>query len=204
MKNLMTLVILAIIISACNSTSESTQNEINEKSDSIQTKTAQLVTDPNPETIDEEINEEQIEESDCIFDQSNQTDEFLKDIDALADYSWNSKTKTATIIMDLNDTLLIKRGGCDHFGVSAEFRIQNKQIDYNDWNNVFIKVLWIAEVLNTQFLYENIKNDIVLSKIDIDGDVAYFSDELLVNNNYEIYRETGDGITTIILSYYIN
>lgn len=151
-----------------------------------------------------EIENSSEDESDCIFDQSTQTDAFLKRIPELENYKWNSEEKVATIILDSNDTLLISRGGCYQFGVSAEFRLSNDTIDYSDWKNVYAKVLWISELLQSEFAYPEIKNALNTSEIEIDNDYIYFSNEYLQDNNYELTRRIEGDKDIIVLSYYIN
>ena len=124
-----------------------------------------------------------ITEDDCIFDQSTQTDEFLKDIQALKSYVWDYESRTATILLENHDTLLISRGGCYDFGVSAEFRIRNDTMNYKNWNMVFEKVLWIAKILESEFDYTRIKENIESNEIVIENydgyDAVSFSDEYL-------------------------
>ena len=58
---------------------------------------------------------------DCIFDQSIQTDVFLKGIKELEGYTWYDDSKSAEIVLNDHWSLTITRGGCDHFLLSAEF-----------------------------------------------------------------------------------
>jgi len=195
------LLLVFILTISCNSVSEKRQVD--------QSKVANLVSDSSdkPHTISK-TNKETGETDDCIFDQLTQTDEFLKNIKELQNYEWDYLTRTATIILDNGDTLMISRGGCYHFTVSAEFRISNEEIDFSDWNNVYNKVLWIARLLDEEFAYKEIKNEIDSNKVTFEkiekGDAVYFSSEYLQNNHYEITRELNDNLNVITLSYYIN
>jgi hypothetical protein len=144
------------------------------------------------------------EESDCIFDQSTQTDKFLKGIEELKDYKWDAEEKIATIALGSGDTLLISRGGCYQFGVSAEFRLRKDTTDYSNWKNVYEKVLWISKLLSTDFAYEEIRNELNASEIERDNNNTYFSNEYLQDNNYELYREIEADKSTIVLSHYVN
>lgn len=150
----------------------------------------------------EEANDEN--EDDCIFDQATQTDEFLHGISELENYSWDAEQKVATIPLNTSDTLLIRRGGCYHFGVSAEFILYRRSIDYSKWENVFERVLWISKLLESEFAYEDIKEEIENSKIRIEEDNVSFQSEYLGDNNYSLYRKIEEGKTVIELSYYIN
>lgn len=111
-----------------------------EKSEDLNTKV---------EKQDSVVEQESLESDDCIFDQQTQTDEFLRNIIELSGYYWDKESKTASIILENGDSLLITRGGCYHFGVTAEFRLRNDTTDYSDWTKVYDKVLWIAKVLES-------------------------------------------------------
>lgn len=145
---------------------------------------------------------------DCIFDQLTQTDEFLREVPELSGYKWDKESRTATLKLSNGDTLYISRGGCDHFGVSAEFRLRNDTADIENWNNVYNKVLWIAKLLNSDFDYSLVKNDIDSNKLIFEKieeiDVVYFSNEYLQSNNYSIERRKEGQLNIIRLSYYLN
>jgi len=202
MKYLIYFLILVSIIS-CNNTQTKEQDQIvnNEKTitDNLDIEKEELKLDSIIET---EIENE--DDDDCIFDQTYQTDEFLKGKNEFENYIWDSISKTATIILDNNDTLLIRRGGCYSFGVSAEFRLRIDQTDYSNWNNVYERILWISKILESEFSYSNIKSEIDSSKVIIDNDIVSFSNVYLQDNNYEIVRRIDNELNVIILSYYIN
>ena len=112
------------------------------------------------------IKEELLEKShvafypdDCTYLQSMQTDDFLKNAHELKGYVWDSIDKTATVVLNENETLKIRKGGCYDYCVSAEFIISKSEIDYSDWENVFKKVLWIAQILKSEFYYEELKKE---------------------------------------------
>ncbi len=203
MKN---IILILLIFTSCNLKNTNRENVLSEN----------IVNDSIMQNIDstkliesEESNEVNSESmDDCIFDQNTQTDEFLKGIKELQDYKWDSVSKTATVTLDNGDTLLIKRGGCNSFGVSAEFKIIKDTTDYSNWNNVFKKILWISKVLDTEFAFEKIKDEIDSNKISIESykeyDVVYFSSEYLQDNHYEIYRTLNENLKTIELSHYID
>ncbi len=203
MKYLLYILILVSIISCSNNPQAKKLDKIKiaeqASTDHQYPKNTDLKTDSIIETTIE--NEEN---SDCIFDQTTQTDDFLKGIIELDNYIWDSISKTATIILENKDTLLITRGGCDHFGVSAEFRLRNDKTDYNDWNNVNKRVLWISRILESELSYYEIKNEIDSVTIITQDDYAFFSNEYLQDNNYVISRRIDEDLTVISLSYYLN
>jgi hypothetical protein len=147
-------------------------------------------------------------QDDCIFDQTTQTDEFLKGISELENYIWNQETKTATIVFPNQDTLLLKRGGCDHFGVSAEFILRNDTTDFRNWDNVIDKALWIARVLNDEFAFERLENELKSKQWEVQvinsDDLIFFNDAYLQADHYELARSIEKNLTRIILSFYIN
>lgn len=199
MKNIVFIVFIIFIMTiSCNRISENRQRHSEIES---------LMTDSSNQFDNTGINVQVEDSDDCIFDQLTQTDEFLKDIKELQNYKWNYDSRTATIILDNSDTLLITRGGCYHFGVTAEFRISNKETDFTDWNNVYNKVLWIAKLLDKEFAYTQIKNEIDSHKVKFgeieNGEVVYFSNDILQQNHYEITRQQSNNLNIITLSYYI-
>ncbi|MBI9060032.1 MAG: hypothetical protein JEZ01_19860 [Labilibaculum sp.] len=203
MKYLLYTLILVSIISCSNNPQAKKLDkiEVTEQSSTVlqNPKNAELKTDSIIETATETE-----ENSECIFDQTTQTDDFLKGKMELDNYIWDSISKTATIILENKDTLLITRGGCDHFEVSAEFRLRNDKTDYKDWNNVNKRVLWISRILESEFSYYEIKNEIDSVTIITQDDNAYFSNEYLQDNNYVISRRIDEDLTVISLSYYLN
>jgi hypothetical protein len=213
MKNILILLVLISSISCMSKNKEVEKQKVdNHPGSGIKSDIAIEKNEEIPKLDSLELNTEEIESDeeidDCIFDQSTQTDEFLKGIQELKNYKWDSDLKTATVILENKDTLFIKRGGCNHFGVSAEFRIVNDTADYSKWSNVFEKVIWIANVLDNEFANDSIIKEIEENKIEIikseDYDIGYFSGEYLNDNNYSIERKMNDQIKVIILSYYIN
>jgi hypothetical protein len=100
-----------------------------------------------------------INQKDCLVTITNQTDDFLKNIDELQNYKWNAITKKATIKLANDEVLTITRGGCIHFLVSAEFQL-SKSISYeNDSTYIFDRVLWISELIN-DYKYSMLKDAI--------------------------------------------
>lgn len=154
--------------------------------------------------VEQSLETTEFVEDDCIFDQANQTDEFLIGIKEFKNYTWDSISKTATIALNNKNTISITRGGCYHFGVSAELTLYNDTTDYYNWENVNQKILWISKILSSEFAYEAIKVEIDSSKQIIDNDYGYFSSEYLQDNNYEFARRIEKDLTTITLSYYLN
>ncbi len=147
------------------------------------------------------------ESEECVFDQTTQTDKFLRNIKELNGYKWDHEKRTATFVLETGDTLLIYRGGCNHFTVSAEFRLRNDKTDYTQWRNVYKKVLWVAKILDKEFDYQELKQDIELNKVKVEkydhADIASFSNEILIDRNYSIVRELGPEVKVITLSYSI-
>ncbi|MEJ8802713.1 hypothetical protein [Pontibacter sp. H249] len=191
------LILILIITSCSNLNQDNNQNTITEVSplvtaDSLQYRSVKVTASESPES------------EECIFDQATQTDEFLKEIKELRGYKWDYSSRTATYILETGDTLLLTRGGCYHFTVSAEFRLRNDKTDYSNWSNVYQKSLWIAKALSKEFHYEELKRDIDLNKVTIEdygyAEAASFENEMLVDNGYVIERNLYPNRTVIKLS----
>ena len=100
-----------------------------------------------------------IHQKDCLVTITNQTDDFLKNIDELQNYKWNAVTKKATINLTNDEILTITRGGCIHFLVAAEFQLA-KSINYEkDSTYIFDRVLWITKLIN-DYKYSMLKDAI--------------------------------------------
>lgn len=203
MKKLHYLIILLLFFSCSNSTKTNKKSELPAEIEIDNT--GKTSVDSGTILLDEQsLGSEEYVEDECIFDQATQTDDFLVGIKEFENYSWDSISKTATIILDNSDTIFVSRGGCDSFGVSAELVLYNNTIDFSDWTNVNQKILWISDVLSSEFAYEEIKNQIDSSKQIIDNDYGYFSSEFLQDNNYEFGRRIEKDKVVISLSYYVN
>ena len=124
-------------------------------------------------------------DEDCIFDRSTQTDEFVKNIPEFENYTWNNKTKTATIILDDGDSLMASRGGCVHFGISGKLITSDKSKDLNNLDYWLNKSKWIGERLFDQTTMKELttaleKGDYIIQKE---------SDRVYLNINHDSYNE---------------
>ena len=142
---------------------------------------------------------------DCIFDQTTQTDEFLKNIEELKDYVWFDDEKKAEIILNDHWTLAIKRGGCDHFELSAEF-FYERPLDFKTNKKlVFDNIIWITNLLN-EFDGDIIKECLEKEKYSITEEnennlFINFLDERIYESYFMSYKS--DTTTTFIVSYTI-
>lgn len=139
---------------------------------------------------------------DCIFDPTTQTDEFLQGIPELENYVWNKHINTAKIQLAANETLYVSRGGCNHFGASADFHISEKEIDFEQ---ALRKIIWIAELLKDEFEVELLK-EAIEKKEYTTGDRTYmsFSNQRLSDLTYSMSFSRGTKETKISLSWYMN
>jgi hypothetical protein len=143
---------------------------------------------------------------DCIFDQATQTDEFLKGIKEFEGYAWDVETKTAEIVLNDHWSLTIKRGGCDHFEMSASF-ICDRILDIEkDKNQIFDNIIWVTSLLK-DFDGDDIKRvieegEVSITKRDKFNYHANFMDEKL----YELYYFdfNNKDRTTFKIGYYYN
>lgn len=161
--------------------------------------------------IEDSINtsENIIKDEDCIFDQTTQTDEFLKGIKELENYVWNQETKTATIKLSDVEILEIYRGGCAHFGLSATFTFNDKKILYPiDKEFIIEKSLWISRILK-EFAFDEISKSFESNgyMVDIEDNDSYifdFKDPYLIDNHYSIWIKNNPTHSNIEISFYIN
>lgn len=145
-------------------------------------------------------------EQDCIFDQATQTDEFLKDIKELENYVWDNESKTAEIVLNDHWGLSLKRGGCDHFTVQADF-IYDRAIDFEERKDfVFQQVVWVSDLIK-DFDGKTIRECIEKGKISIEVEDnkrhIHFMDERIYESYYMSFSVLNN-ISYIHLSYYIN
>ena len=142
---------------------------------------------------------------DCIFDQTTQTDEFLKNIEELKDYVWFDDEKKAEIILNAHWALTIKRGGCDHFELSAEF-FYERPLDFKTNKKlVFDNIIWITNLLN-EFDGDIIKECLEKEKYSITEEnennlFINFLDERIYESYFMSYES--DTTTTFMVSYTI-
>jgi len=144
-------------------------------------------------------------QDDCIFDQSTQTDEFIKDIKEFHNYTWDDLKKEGTIILDNGDTLIATRGGCDHFGISGTLIQLTSELKTMDQKFIFEKGLWMAERLfdnkDFQQLKILIKNeDYRIEQYDDQRFFLYFNHEYF--SEYYLLGKWYDGILKIEIGYY--
>lgn len=108
------------------------------------------------------------DQTDCAFDTSTQTDHFLKGIDDLKGYSWDPKTKTASLRLSKTEVLEIYRGGCDQFSLKATFTVPKTITLEKNQKYIFDKILWISELVYDKSEYEIIEKSLTEDKYAID------------------------------------
>ena len=152
--------------------------------------------------IPEEVRVDDIQ--DCIFDQSTQTDEFLKDIKELEGYRWNQENKTAEIVLNDHWSLSIYRGGCDLFYITATF-FYDRQLDFEEDRDVINEyVIWIVNLLedfdNPTTIKDAIKNNEL--SITIEGNNKLFVNfmDIKVYESYIMDFESKDNFTKFSIS----
>ena len=151
--------------------------------------------------------ETNIEEVECIFDQSTQTDEFLKGIKELENYIWDAQTKTAEIILNDHWDLTIKRGGCDHFSFEATFTY-DKFIDFEENKElVFDKIVWLSNLLDDldgEILAECIKENKLTIEPEDNKRHIHFMDVRIYELYYMLFSTLEENSSYFSISYYIN
>ena len=143
----------------------------------------------------------------CIFDQSTQTDDFLKGIKELEGYIWNDESKSAEIVLNDHWFLTITRGGCDHFLLSAEF-FYDRNLEFEDNKAAVLeKIIWITSLLNEEFEFETIKKCIDEGRMTFtetdSGFYGNFTDSKIDEMYTFDYRKEKER-TVFGISYYLN
>lgn len=146
---------------------------------------------------------------DCIFDQSTQTDDFLSELKTKSCfYDWNNDSKTATLVLCDGDTLIIKRGGCYDYGVSAEIIMPNVGFDFEDLSSITKPILWLVDNLKSEFDHTKIQDAFLNGNYSLDENdqqmTFTFTDEDLVLNNYMLIISVKDESLKSIISWYMN
>lgn len=144
------------------------------------------------------------EEEQCIFDQSTQTDEFIRSVPEFSNYNWNKETKQATITLTNGETLIAHRGGCIHFGISGTL-ISNDTTEFNNLDYWFNKSLWIAERLFSESDFQIVKKSIQNKTYSMpDGTTSYI---LFPHKSYSEFAMTlkkNNGKIELYIGYYFN
>lgn len=146
-------------------------------------------------------------QDDCIFDQSTQTDDFIKNIDEFQNYTWDNSKKEATIFLNNGDTLVAQRGGCIHFGISGTLIQKDSKIESIDQLELFNTGLWIAQRLFNQKdfkeLEEKFENkDYTIERDDDQLFYMYFDHDYF--SEYYLRAEQFDGRIKVEIGYYFN
>ena len=95
----------------------------------------------------------------CIFEQSAQNDDFIKNIPEIEFYEWDKKTHTATVSLENGNTLDLFRGGCDHFSIGGTLRMFGlNKLEEEVWIE---KVVWIATLLQDEMKPDSLNEAIL-------------------------------------------
>lgn len=143
--------------------------------------------------------------SDCIFDLNTQTDDFLQKTPELSNYSWNDSTKTATILLQNNDTLFATRGGCIHFNMRGELiRAYRKPLKENI-NHWFTEAKWISKSIMPESDFDKLEEmirakDYKFSKNIEEGIYLNFTGHIYSEWYLHIYQKEKN--TVIETGYY--
>ena len=158
------------------------------------------------DNCDELLTDEMEMDDGCIFDLSTQTDGFLQGIGEFENYTWNDSSKTATILLDVGDTVKILHGGCTSFnfyvtliltasdslsldqpeqGVDRLFQLAGKVFTAQDF-----------QMMDSLYTYQ------MYSVYDTDGMEYDFHQELYCQMSLQIIRRD-DGLLEFTLGYYI-
>lgn len=152
-----------------------------EKKKEVVSETTEIETPQNKEEVPE-----------CIFDQKTQNDDFLKGKKELKGYTWDDKTKTATLKLSDTETIEIYRGGCDYFIHGAKFIVPKSISLDNDKDAIMKKKLWISELIFDKEGFELIKNNIENKK---------YTSESYIEGKTEILLEGSNEISGTVITF---
>ena len=144
------------------------------------------------------------EDEECIFDRATQTDEFVRSVPELSNYTWNNETKEATITLPNNETLVAQRGGCVHFGISGTL-ITDNETDFDDLNYWLNRSLWIAERLFSANDFQTVKasiEDKTYSMPMPDGSTLYILFPHDYYSEFAITLKRNKGRVELYIGYY--
>lgn len=193
--------IILMFIFSCKKT-ENTSSVSTINKDSISTK----IKNDTIKSVGLAEDNKEIKDEECTFDQSTQTDEFLRDIEELKGYVWDKEKRTATIKLSDTEILKIYRGGCMHFSLSATF-VYDRVLDLEkDKKLIFDKIIWISLLLD-EFDGKDIKEAInnnhlsITKNADNDYHITFMGGRL-----YELYymNFNNENKTTFEIGYYLN
>jgi hypothetical protein len=146
------------------------------------------------------------QEGECVFDQSTQTDDFIKDKGVFTDYVWDADKKEATIRLDDGNILKAYRGGCMHFGMSGELEIKNTDVELFELSYWFDKAVWIARNLfdetDAEYLETQIARENYLAHTDIDSIYIIIPHETY--DEFTVSVHIKDGSVFLYVGYYFS
>ncbi len=143
------------------------------------------------------------QESDCIFDQLTQTNEFLKGTEFWNIHEWDNETKTALVHISEYETLEIKKGGCVHFSyyVTLSLFDDSTRLDNHEY--------WIDAIQTWTHKLPDFDNEHLDSLIkkrtnpeqNSDKQLVWFFDQDMYCSS-ELWIEREGTKTTIRIGYY--
>lgn len=212
------LVLLGLmILSSCDSQPSRETHKVDEvgnvepESENTSVIESNLSSVSNTDTIEGSRSIAYIEKSDnCIFDLTTQTDDFIDSIPEIKNYSWNSETHTAMSIKPNGDTLILVRGGCDHF-VKGIWKASRSDLLNDGDENIWIEeALMLGELIKREIAIDIVKEEIRTNEFHKEyypetGVIEItFRSQYLIDNNYRIERETNEGSRKIGIYMYVN
>lgn len=179
-----------------------TDNKQSEQSKSI--KAVKQDSTTKNESVDEDVLSD---EDDCIFDLATQDSSFLIGISEFENFTWDSKTKDAHILLANNDSLIIHIGGCHHYSVSARLVLNSMDSSLSK-SQVLDFVNTITVKLPEEFYHTSLITSLEEKKYDLSinehGWEILFEDEYLSSKNYYINYKYLNNKNKVEVGYYIN
>ena len=146
------------------------------------------------------------QDEECVFDQSTQTDEFIKQKGVFKVYEWDNERKEATIQLENGNILRASRGGCVHFGMSGELEILNNMVEINETSYWLESALWIAKNVfddaDIKFLEHQISNENYSLESDSESIYIFIPHDYYDEFSIAVRKENGK--TFLYVGYYFS
>lgn len=142
---------------------------------------------------------------DCIFDQTTQTDAFLKGLPELEDYIWIDSLKQAVILLDNGETLNVARGGCIHFNTYIELVTDLDKTPITDTDYWIERIHKYTTLLDNIFDNELVDSLIASKSYDLEEHPSqlYFSFHQDIACHMSLIIENKSGQTSVQIGYYV-
>lgn len=143
-------------------------------------------------------------EDDCLFDQEEQTNEYIKLQKKYPDSKYIKK-EYKLVIPRNGYELILRRGGCEHFGIRIELNLP-KTNDFKTENVFFKKIVELIKEFGEELISPEELKQIIINKkwTDFsDKKGMYYFIEYTELTSFEVYQRHSDTQTTLGVLLYM-